>query len=122
MAAAPPPIKLEDLDREELLQLLSGRFLLFTVTDLWGARWDVLSKRAGQARAEASAALERHLDCIPKRATGERPTRRQLIQELKAEEAAQIAWRKAKARAERAEKAEEQAWKGLKASHQRTAA
>lgn len=117
-----PPIALDDLDREELLQLLEGRFVLFTVSDLWRARWDVLSGRAQRARAEASAALERYLDSAPKRAGDNRPTHRQLIRELKAEEAAKTAWRKAKARAERAEAAEDRAWKALEASHERTAA
>jgi hypothetical protein len=122
MTAAPPPIAVDDLDREELLQLLSGRFVLFTVADLWRARWDVLSRRAASARTEACAALERYLDCAPKRSAGERPTHRQLIRELKAEEAAKTAWNKAKVRAERAEAAEDRAWKALEASHGRTAA
>lgn len=120
--AAAPTITLLDLDREELLQLLSGQLLRFTPTDLWSARWDVLSKRATQARAEVSAARERYFDCAPKPASGKPQTRRQLIKELQVEEDAKAGWLKAKARAERLEAAEERAWKALEASYGRTAA
>ena len=36
--AATPTITLQDLDREELLHLLTDRFIWFTATDLWSAR------------------------------------------------------------------------------------
>ncbi|WP_267422760.1 hypothetical protein [Methylobacterium sp. GC_Met_2] len=121
MTAAPPPIALDDLDREELLHLPSDRFIRFTATDLWSARWDVLGKRATLARAEASAARERYFDAAPKPAAGKPQTRRQLIKELQVEEDAKAAWLKAKAWAERAEAAEDRAWKALQTTYGRTA-
>ena len=82
----------------------------------------MLSKRAAQARAEASASRERYFDCAPKPAAGKPQTRRQLIKELQVQEDAKAAWLKAKARAERAEGAEDRAWKALQVSYGRTAA
>ncbi|MET3485433.1 hypothetical protein [Methylobacterium sp. 1973] len=57
MKAAPPPIALSDLDRDELLQLLQARpVYCLRPADLWSARYDVLERRAKVASERREAA------------------------------------------------------------------
>lgn len=119
MSAQPPPIALDDLDRAELLRLLSGRFMAFTASDMWRVRWEVLSERAAEARAKASDALGAYLGAMPEALSPSTRTSRQAIRELREQETRRSAYQRAKAKANRAEAAEERAWRALEACDRR---
>ena len=119
--AAPPSICLQDLDRDELLQLFAERLMFpVPISDLWDARWMVLSRRAGEARErqqQALSALVAAGEPLPARAS----IRRRLAW-LKKREATRLAYERAVRTARRLDAAADRAWKALEASYGRSAA
>lgn len=121
MTAAPPPLTVQDLDREELL-VLFAECLMFPLpqSKLWGARWSVLSRRALAAR-------ERELEAFSAYVAACRPLAadlgsRALSARLKDREAKRVAQEMADRAAKRVEAARDRAWKALEASYGRSAA
>lgn len=109
----PPALTLHDLDRDELLGLLSGH--RFPVRELWSARYEVLAGRSAAADAASCAACQRWdeasaaVDAI----IGSGGKRGGLQRALKSRQEAWDAYLKAQARALRASRAADRAWKGL---------
>ncbi|MBP2494626.1 hypothetical protein ABID82_005249 [Methylobacterium sp. PvP062] len=118
---APPPIAIEDLDREELLQLIKVR-LPFNLrpAELWRARWDVLARRALEARErelEAFSAYVAAFAPIDPSSVAQSFVDPIAVRERKREER-----ERADRAAKRLEAARDRAWDALQASHGRTAA
>ncbi len=111
----PPPISLDDLDADMLRQLIRERmFFSPNPTDLWGARWHVLSQRAlalGEAEAKAGHAWSDSLGAI-NAATGPAKIRAIDISQRhkKAFDAARKRCARADAEAKRAWSALEKCW------------
>ena len=114
-ARVPPPIAIQDLDRDELLELLARHAFIaaqFTPYDLLSARWDVAVRRATEARAAEQPFSEAYWN----RAGGVDPTtmsQRAYGALVKDREAKRLAYEAARRRTRRAEAAEERAWKAL---------
>lgn len=60
-AVTPTPIKLEDLTRDELLQLVSQVAPFLTSRQLWRARWEVAMTRHAATSDKAMAAGKRRV-------------------------------------------------------------
>ena len=119
-APAVPPLTLQDLDREELLILFAER-LMFPLpqSELWGARWTVLSRRAAEARDRANAAFQAF-----RAASEPLPAKAGIRKHLawrKAQGEARLAQERADRAARRADAAQDRAWKALEASYGRSA-
>ncbi|MCJ2143661.1 hypothetical protein [Methylobacterium sp. E-066] len=121
MAAAPPPIALDDLDREELLQLLKEQLSFgLRAADLWGARWAVLSRRALDARErELEAFTDYVAACAPIELSSLSST---FVDPFAVREAKRVDQQRLDRAAKRIEAARDRAWAALQASYGRTAA
>jgi len=121
MSAAPPPIALDDLDREELLQLFKQR-LSFNLrpSELWRARWDVLARRALDARQRELKSFTAYVAaCAPIEASSLSHT---FVDHLAVREAKRLERERLDRAATRLEAARDRAWAALEASHGKTAA
>lgn len=111
-----PALTLQDLDRDELLLLVS-RCGLLRPRDLWGVRWRVLADRAsaaGKAMLSASALYDDAAAAVT--ALSGKPGRSVALSAARQRrEAAWTAYRAASAKSDRAEKAADRAWKALSA-------
>lgn len=58
-AVSPTPIKIEDLTRDELLEVLARAMPFVRQRDLYRARWEVACRKSDAAGAAAIAASER---------------------------------------------------------------
>ena len=120
MTAAPPLIALDDLDREELLQLVTDR-LPYAVSqhDLWSARWKALARRAeaaGERKREADAA---YYSLLLRPADPSTMSRRAWSALQSDREAKRLLSERAARAARRAHAAEDRAWDAYMASDQR---
>lgn len=121
MSAAPPPIALDDLDRDELLQLFK-RKLSFGLrpSELWRARWDVLARRALDARQRELEAFTAYVAaCAPIDVSSLGQT---FVDHLAIREAKRVERERLDRAATRLEAARDRAWAAFEASHGRTAA
>ena len=116
-APTPPAIALEDLDRDALLQLITGRFrgygnTVFTRYDLLSARWEVAIRRSRAARKAAEPVRSAYyavlLQELPK-------GQRAMSAFLKDREAKRLAYESVERRVKRIENAERRAWAALQA-------
>lgn len=94
-AVSPTPIKIKDLTRDELLQLVSRFSFGVRQRDLWWARYEVACRRSEAASAASIAASNRAADAAVAWARVPRTRKRALEQAGKAyrkiqEEAASI--------------------------------
>lgn len=125
IARAPSPIALQDLDRDELLQLLANRGIgaaYFSPLNILSARYDVAARHARKARDAMTPISEAYWSA----ARGVDPTtmsRRAWNALQKDREAKRLAYEAAQRRTRRAEAAEDRAWKAyMAASEQRVPA
>jgi hypothetical protein len=119
--AAPPPIALEDLDRDELLQLIKAR-LSFNLrpAELWRARWDVLARRALDARERELEAFSAYVAAFAPMDPAS--VAQSFADPVAVREAKRVERERADRAAKSLEAARDRAWDALQASRGRTAA
>jgi len=119
--AAPPPIALDDLDREELLQLVRAKLSYgLRPADLWRVRWDVLARKALDARQRELEAFTAYVAaCAPVEISSLSST---FVDPYAIREARRVEQERADRVAKRIESARDRAWAALEASYGRTAA
>lgn len=121
MTAAPPPIALDDLDHEELLHLARSKLSYgLRPADLWRVRWDVLARKALDARQRELEAFTAYVAAFaPIEPSALAQT---FVDPFAVREAKRVERDRLDRAASRLEAARDRAWAALEACHGRTAA